>query len=309
MNVIEVQNLNKRYGDRAVLHDVNLSIQRGEIFGLIGPNGAGKTTLVESIAGLRRADSGTIRVLGFDPHKDRNELRKRLGIQLQTSLLPDRIKVWEVLDWFSSFYENPENWEEILVALGLEEKCNETFVRLSGGQKQRLSVALALVGKPDILILDELTTGLDPEARRNIWKYIENARDRGVTILLVSHFMEEAERLSNRLAVIDGGRIIALDTPAGIINKTGSEQRVRFRPSSPLKENLLQDLPEVQLVLQTGDLVTVAGTGNLVQAVVSTLARNGIIAHELRIEQTTLDDAFITLTGGKQNNGLKEGAG
>ena len=305
MNVIEVQNLTKHYGERAVLRDVNLTIERGEIFGLIGPNGAGKTTLVQGIAGLRRADSGSIRVLDLDPWKDRAALRKRLGIQLQASLLPDKIKVWEALDWFRAFYENPENGEEILTALGLEEKRNENFERLSGGQKQRLSIALALVGRPDILILDELTTGLDPEARRGIWQYVETARDRGVTILLVSHFMEEAERLCSRLAVMDGGRVIALDTPAGIVNQAGGEQRVRFRPSAPLKEELLTDLPEVRRVLRAGDLVTVAGTGNLVQAVAATLARSGIIAHELRIEQTSLDDAFIALTGGKRNHESK----
>lgn len=309
MNVIEVQNLNKRYGDRAMLRDVSLSVERGEIFGLIGPNGAGKTTLVESIAGLRLVDSGSIRVLGLDPQKDRGLLRKRLGIQLQASLLPDKIKVWEALDWFSSFYGSPENWEDILAALGLEEKRNEIFERLSGGQKQRLSIALALVGRPDILILDELTTGLDPEARRNIWTYIENVRDRGVTILLVSHFMEEAERLCSRLAVIDDGCIVALDTPAGIVARAGGEQCLRFRPSAPLEENLLSELPEVQRVLRTGDLVTVAGTGNLVQAVASTLARSGIIAQELRIEQASLDDAFIALTGDKVKNRNNGGAG
>lgn len=309
MSVIEVQNIHKRYGERAVLRDVSFTIERGEIFGLIGQNGAGKTTLVESIAGLRCPDSGVIRVLGLDPQKDRARLRKRLGIQLQASQLPEKIKVWEALDWYSAFYENPENWEEILTALGLDDKRSETFERLSGGQKQRLSIALALVVRPEILILDELTTGLDPEARRSIWQYIEGVRDRGVTILLVSHFMEEAERLCSRLAVIDSGQIVALDTPAGIVSRTGGEQRLRFRPSAPLEVELLNELPEVRRVVRSGDTVTVAGTGNLVQAVASTLARSGIIAHELRIEQATLDDAFISLTGGKANNGLNGGAG
>ncbi len=307
MSVIEVLKLNKRYGDRAVLRDVTLTVESGEIFGLIGPNGAGKTTLVESIAGLRRPDSGSIRVLGLDPLKDRSQLRKRLGIQLQASQLPDKIKVWEALDWFSAFYDNPGNWEAILTALGLEEKRNETFERLSGGQKQRLSIALALVGNPDILILDELTTGLDPEARRNIWQYIENVRDRGVTILLVSHFMEEAERLCSRLAVMDSGRVVALDTPAGIVAMASGEQRVRFRPSVPLEEDLLKDLPEVQRVFRSGEFVTVAGTGNLFQVVASTLARHQIIAHELRIEQATLEDAYIALTAGKSNHGWTGG--
>ena len=199
-------------------------------------------------------------------------------------------------------------WEEILAALGLEEKRNDSFEQLSGGQKQRLSIALALVGRPDILILDELTTGLDPEARRSIWQYIEQVRERGVTILLVSHFMEEAERLCDRLAVLQNGRIVALDTPAGIVAKVGGEQRVRFRPSVPLAESLLAELPEVQRVTRHGETITVAGTGNLLQAVASTLARSQIIAHELRVEQATLDDAFITLTGAKSTSGSNGGA-
>lgn len=184
MPVIEVQNVSKKYGDRYAVHDVSFAIEKGEIFGLIGPNGAGKTTLVESIAGLRQVDAGQIRVAGLNPRKDRDALRRILGIQLQTSQLPEKIKVWEALDLYSSFYQNPANWEEILTALGLEEKRNTYFEKLSGGQKQRLSIALAMVGNPEILILDELTTGLDPEARRNIWQQIENVRARGVTILL-----------------------------------------------------------------------------------------------------------------------------
>jgi ABC-2 type transport system ATP-binding protein len=205
MPVIEVQNLHKRYGGRSVLQDVSFGVEKGEIFGLIGPNGAGKTTLVESIAGLRQPDAGQIHVLGLDPQKDRNALRHRLGIQLQASQLPDKIKVWEALDLYSSFYQQPADWEELLAALGLAEKRDEVFEKLSGGQKQRLSIALAMVGNSEILILDELITGLDSEARRNIWRQILDVRARGVTILLVSHFMEEAERLSDRLAVIDSG--------------------------------------------------------------------------------------------------------
>ncbi|NLF63133.1 MAG: ABC transporter ATP-binding protein [Chloroflexi bacterium] len=299
MSVIEVKNLHKRYGDRWAVQGITLAVERGEIFGLIGPNGAGKTTLVECIAGLRRPDSGQALVLGLDPQKERQALRSRLGIQLQDSQLPDQIKVWEALDLYSSFYEEPADWEELIVALGLAEKRNDVFARLSGGQKQRLSVALAMVGNPDILILDELTTGLDPEARRNIWQLILDVRARGVTILLVTHFMEEAERLCDRLAVIDGGRIVALDTPAGIVARTGGEQRLRFRPSAPLDEELFANLPEVRRVTRNGDTVIVTGTGNLVQVVASTLAQRQIIAHELRIEQAALDDAFIALTGEK----------
>ena len=297
MPVIEVQNVKKQYGDRFVVNGVSFSIEPGEIFGIIGPNGAGKTTLVECIAGLREADSGRIRVLGLDPRGDRAALRPRVGIQLQLSQLPDKIKVWEALDLYSSFYPNPANWEEILSGLGLQEKRDATFEKLSGGQKQRLSIALALAGSPEILILDELTTGLDPEARRNIWQHILAARDRGVTILLVSHFMEEAERLCDRLAMIDGGRLVALDSPAGIVARAGCEQQVRFRPSAPLDDSLFAGLPEVQRISRSGDMITVAGTGNLVHAVTSALARSQIIAHELRFEQASLDDAFITLTG------------
>lgn len=306
MTVIEVKNLQKRYGDRYAVDDISLTIEKGEIFGLIGPNGAGKTTLVESIAGLRRPESGQVVVMGLDPQKDRQALRSHLGIQLQDSQLPDKIKVWEALDLYSSFYDQPANWEELIVALGLAEKRNDAFDKLSGGQKQRLSIALAMVGNPEILILDELTTGLDPEARRNIWQLILDVRARGVTILLVTHFMEEAERLCDRLAVIDAGRIVALDTPAGIVARTGAEQRLRFRPSAPIDERLFAGLPEVRRVTHNGDTVTIAGAGNLVHAVTSTLARNQIIAYELRVEQAALDDAFIALTT-KKPQSLPEG--
>lgn len=307
MAVIEVKNVSKKYGDRYAVRDVSFAIEKGEIFGLIGPNGAGKTTLVESIAGLRQVDEGQIRVAGLDPRKDRDALRNILGIQLQTSQLPEKIKVWEALDLYSSFYENPANWEELLTGLGLEEKRNTYFEKLSGGQKQRLSIALAMVGNPEILILDELTTGLDPEARRNIWQQIDNIRARGVSILLVSHFMEEAERLSDRIAVLDAGRLIALNTPAGIVSLIGAEQRVRFRPSIPLDETIFAELPEVRRVTRSGETVIVSGTGNLVQVVASTLARNQIIAHELRIEQTSLDDAFIALTNKQALSGSNGG--
>lgn len=306
MSVVEVENLTKRYGDRTVVQDVSFFVEKGEIFGVIGPNGAGKTTLVESIAGLRRQDSGRVRVLGLDPQEDRRALRSRLGIQLQDSLLPDKIKVWEALDLYSSFYPQPADWEQLIAALGLAEQRNTHFEKLSGGQKQRLSIALALIGSPEILILDELTTGLDPAARRAIWQLILDVQARGVTILLVSHFMEEAERLSDRLAVINAGRLVALDTPAGIVSKAGAEQRVRFRPSAFIDERLFAGLPEVQRVTHTGDTITVAGTGNLVHAVTSTLARNQIIAYDMRIEQASLDDAFLALAGSEARRAAVE---
>lgn len=227
MNVIEVQNVYKYYGNQVALDGVSLTVGKGEIFGLIGPNGAGKTTLVESIAGLRQADQGHIRVLGLDPRQQRNVLRARVGIQLQANQLPDKIKVWEALDMYSAFYEQAADWEALITSLGLSDKRNTRFEELSGGQKQRLSVALALVGNPELLILDELTTGLDPDARRKIWALILEVRARGVTIVLVSHFMDEAERLCDRVAMLKQGRVVALDTPARIVAQVGASLEIK----------------------------------------------------------------------------------
>ncbi|KAA2254512.1 ABC transporter ATP-binding protein [Solihabitans fulvus] len=302
MSIIEVRNLHKVYRDHVAVQDVSFTVERGEIFGILGPNGAGKTTTVECVGGLRHADGGTISVLGLDPVTDRDELRQRVGMQLQESELPERIKVWEALDLYSSFYREPADWEQLLNLLGLADKRNTAFKKLSGGQKQRLSIALALVGKPEIAILDELTTGLDPQARRDTWQLIENVRDQGVTILLVTHFMEEAERLCDRIAVIDTGRVVALDTPAGLVSTVDVEQRIRFRPSVPLDDRLLADLPEVTSVHRTGTQIVVTGTGNVLHAVTSVLARNQIVAADLRVEQASLDDAFVELTGRKNNN-------
>src|SRR5262249_50948493 len=225
MPAIEVRNLHKRYGKHVAAQDVSFTVERGEIFGIIGPNGAGKTTTVECVEGLRTPDSGVVTVLGLDPQRDRVELRQRVGAQLQESALPDKMKVWEALDLYSSFYRKPANWQNLLEDLGLADKRNASYSKLSGGQKQRLSIALALVGSPEVAILDELTTGLDPHARRETWDLIEQMRDRGVTVVLVTHFMEEAERLCDRVAVIDAGRVVALDTPAGLVTRAVAEQR------------------------------------------------------------------------------------
>jgi ABC-2 type transport system ATP-binding protein len=297
MAIIEVSNLHKRYGDKVAVDDVSFAVDRGEIFGILGPNGAGKTTTVECLSGLRTPDRGTASVLGLHPRKDRDQLRERLGVQLQESELPDQLRVREALDLFSSFYAAPASVDGLIDDLGLAEKRNTPFKKLSGGQKQRLSVALALVGNPEIAVLDELTTGLDPQARRDTWSLIEQVRDRGVTIVLVTHFMEEAERLCDRLAVIDAGRVVALDTPAGLVARVTDEQRIRFRPSSPLDDELLSSLPEVTKVRRTGPVIEVTGTGNVLHAVTSVLARQQIVAHELRVDQASLDDAFVELTG------------
>ncbi|MEV7550953.1 ABC transporter ATP-binding protein [Amycolatopsis sp. NPDC089917] len=297
MAIIEVDGLVKRYGDHTAVDGVGFSVERGEIFGILGPNGAGKTTTVECVEGLRVPDGGTIRVCGLDPRRETGELRQLLGAQLQESELPDRLEVGEALKLYSSFYREPADWRELLATLDLTDKVDTQFRRLSGGQKQRLSIALALIGNPRVAVLDELTTGLDPQARRDAWDLIEAVRDRGVTILLVTHFMEEAERLCDRIAVIDSGKVAALDTPAGLVARVGDRQRVRFRPSAPLDPAVLTALPEVSSVERAGERLVVTGTGNLLLAVTTVLARNQVTAAELRVEQTSLDDAFVALTG------------
>jgi ABC-2 type transport system ATP-binding protein len=295
--VIEVQGLHKRYGDIVAVDDVSLTVAEGEIFGILGRNGAGKTTTVECIEGLRRPDRGQIRVLGLDPRKDRAELTQVLGAQLQDSQLPDAIGVAEALSLYSSFYRAPADWREIMDMLGLASKAKTRFGKLSGGQKQRVSIALALVGNPRVAVLDELTTGLDPQARRDTWDLIDGVRSRGVTVVLVTHFMAEAERLCDRVAVIDAGRVIAVDTPATLAEQTEEQQRIQFRPSVPFDDMLLTSLPDVTSVIHRGDVVMVTGNSNALNAVTSVLARQQIVARQLRVEQASLEDAFVELTG------------
>ncbi|MGD0246293.1 MAG: ABC transporter ATP-binding protein [Streptosporangiaceae bacterium] len=295
--VIEVQHLHKRYGDTVAVGDVSFTVHEGEIFGILGPNGAGKTTTVECIEGLREPDRGEISVLGLDPQRDRAELTRCLGVQLQQSRLPDPLRVGEALELFGSFYPAPADGRELMEVLGLSAKARTPVGKLSGGQQQRLSIALALVGRPRVAVLDELTTGLDPQARRDTWDLIEGVRERGVTIVLVTHFMEEAERLCDRVALIDAGQIVALDTPAALAERVETEQRIQFRPSVPLDDRLLESLPEVTSVTRKGDAVVVTGTSLALNAVISVLARNQIVAEQLRVEQASLEDAFLAFTG------------
>jgi ABC-2 type transport system ATP-binding protein len=297
MSVIEVDGLQKRYGARFAVRDVSFAVEQGEIFGILGPNGAGKTTTVECIGGLRVPDGGTIRVLGHDPQRERAAVRQHVGMQLQESTLPEKLEVHEAVELYRSFYAHPADAGQLLEALGLAGVADTRFGKLSGGQKQRVSIALALIGNPQIAVLDELTTGLDPQARRDTWALIEDIRARGVTVLLVTHFMEEAERLCDRVAVIDAGRIVALDSPARLIERVGGEQRIRFRPSRPFDERLLTDLPAVTGVTRAGEQMIVAGTGDVLTAVTGVLARNGIVAEHLRMEHASLEDAFVALTG------------
>ncbi|MBN9620308.1 MAG: ABC transporter ATP-binding protein, partial [Actinobacteria bacterium] len=285
MPVIEVADLRKVYGRRTVVDGISFSVEAGEIFGILGPNGAGKTTTVECIGGLRQRDGGRISVAGMDPAKEGAAFREVLGIQLQESRLPDKMTGAEALDLYASFYPTPHDPGELLERLGLVEQRKAYFAKLSGGQKQRLSVALALIGNPRIAILDELTTGLDPVARREVWDLLEDLRGTGVTLLLVSHFMEEAERLCDRVVVIDHGQIVAADTPEGLAASVQADQRMSFRPSTEFGLDVLQALPDVHVVSTTGDRVVVTGTDNVASAVIIALHERGISVGGLRVDQ------------------------
>lgn len=296
MPVIEVADLRKVYGERTVVDGVSFSVEQGEIFGVLGPNGAGKTTMVECIGGLRRRDGGSIRVAGMDPADEGVAFRSALGIQLQESRLPDKMSVEEAFNLYASFYPEPHDPNVLLERLGLVEQRRTYFAKLSGGQKQRLSVALALIGNPRVAILDELTTGLDPVARREVWDLLEDLRGTGVTLLLVSHFMEEAERLCDRVIVIDHGRIIAADTPEGLAANVAADQRMSFSPSTSFDLGILEALPDVHGVTAAGERVTVTGTDNVASAVIIALHERGISVGRLRVDQPSLDDAFVALT-------------
>jgi ABC-2 type transport system ATP-binding protein len=295
--VIEVSHLSKTYGTTVAVDDVSFSVTEGEIFGILGPNGAGKTTTVECVAGLRVPDWGTVRVMGCDPQVDRRKLHAMVGVQLQASALPSRLKVREILDLYQSFYRNPENIDRLIESVGLAEKQTDYYKSLSGGQKQRLSFALALVGRPKIAVLDEMTTGLDPQARHMAWDRIESARDRGVTVVLVTHYMDEAERLCDRVALIDRGRVVAIDGPSSLARQAGGGTRMRFVPSGPLDDHLLTALSEVSSVERQDRHVVVTGSEDVVNAVILTLAAARLAAKDLQIEPATLEDAFLSLTG------------
>ena len=294
---IEVSHLRKTYGPVVAVDDVSFSVREGEIFGILGPNGAGKTTTVECVIGLRTPDAGVIRVMGLDPQKDRAQLHAIVGAQLQASILPARLKVGEILELFHSFYPRPADLAEIVDSLDLAEKRNEYYRSLSGGLKQRLSVALALIGSPRVAVLDEMTTGLDPQARRDTWALIEGVRDRGVTIILVTHYMDEAERLCDRVALVDRGRVVAIDTPEGLADRAGVAKRVRFVPSAPFDDGLLTGLPGVRNVEHDGEHVIVTGSGELANAVILALAAAGVTATGLHLDSANLEDAFVQMTG------------
>ncbi|NTW40734.1 MAG: ABC transporter ATP-binding protein [Cellulomonadaceae bacterium] len=297
--VIRVEHLVKRYGAQVAVADVGFEVRRGEVFGILGPNGAGKTTTVECLTGLRLADAGHVEVLGLDPRHDGAALRQLVGSQLQESELPGRLRVGEALALYASFYDHPADGLELAARLGLLGVLDTQFRRLSGGQKQRLSIALALLGTPQIAVLDELTTGLDPQARRDTWDLVEAIRDTGVTIVLVTHYMDEAERLCDRVALFDRGAVVAIDTPEGLARSVETSQEVRFRvPGAHAAElrSLLAGLPTVAGVEVSGQDVVVRGGRDVVVAVVVALAGAGLTPVDVEARRATLEDAFVTLT-------------
>jgi len=294
--IIEVEHLRKAYGSTVAVEDISFEVAEGEIFGLLGPNGAGKTTTVECLQGLRRPDAGRLRVLDLDPQSDSRELRRRIGSQLQDSALPDRMRVWEALDLFSSFIPNSPDWRITMEQWGLTEKRRSSFSRLSGGQRQRLFVALALANNPKVVFLDEMTSGLDPAARHTAWDLIRAIRDRGATVVMVTHFMDEAERLCDRLGIVDSGRLTALDTPQGLIATYAGQVRIIFS-SEHADLSWLQGVPNVSRVSRHGPRVEVEGTGPVLARVAAALVERGILPTDLRQEQPSLEDVFLSITG------------
>jgi ABC-2 type transport system ATP-binding protein len=271
----------------------------GEIFGLIGPNGAGKTTTMECVEGLRRPDRGTISVLGLDPVRDMRKLQDRIGVQLQEAQLQKRIKVWEAVHYWASLYRTKiSDGERLLEHLGLADKRNAWFMSLSGGQKQRLFVALALISDPEVVFLDELTTGLDPQSRRAIWELVRGIRDRGKTVFMTTHLMEEAERLCDRVAIIEHGRIIDVNTPEKLINRYCPERTVVLVTEDVGAEKLFRAMPQVMDVTSIGNKLTIRGDGeDLITSVIWCLSENRLRVSEFRTIMPNLEDVFIKVTG------------
>ncbi len=297
--VIQVSGLRKSYGATVAVQEVSFEVNEGEIFGLIGPNGAGKTTTMECIEGLRTPNRGSILVLGLDPFKDVYKLQERIGVQLQQAQLQKRIKVWEAVDlWAALYLKKAIDGERLLEQLGLADKQDTWFMNLSGGQKQRLFIALALVNDPEVVFLDELTTGLDPQSRRAIWDLVRDIRERGTTVFLTTHLMEEAERLCDRVAIIEHGRIIDVDRPENLINRHCPERTVVLGTNNPIAEERFRAIPGVDTVMRTDLQFTIRGRGDdLVTELIHCLSENGIRVTDFRTILPNLEDVFLKLTG------------
>ena len=296
--VVRVSGIRKAYGATVAVDDVSFTVEAGEIFGLIGPNGAGKTTTMECVEGLRRPDRGRIEVLGLDPLGDAAALQPRIGVQLQEAQLQKRIKVWEAVDLWAALYDTSVDGERLLDQLGLTDRRDAWFMTLSGGQKQRLFIALALINAPELVFLDELTTGLDPQARRAIWDLVRGIRDRGQTVFLTTHLMEEAERLCDRVAIIEHGRIVDHDTPAGLVARHCPQRTVVVTTAHDGAADRFAGLGSADAVTRDGPRHTIRGRGDdLVTEVIHCLSEHGMTVTAFRTEEPTLEDVFLTLTG------------
>jgi ABC-2 type transport system ATP-binding protein len=296
--VISVSGIGKTYGRTLAVDEVSFDVEQGEIFGLIGPNGAGKTTTMECVEGLRTPDRGAISVLSLNPIRDARTLQHRVGVQLQQAQLQKRIKVWEAVDLWAALYPRAMNGDALLERLGLTDKRNAWFMTLSGGQKQRLFIALALIHDPEVVLLDELTTGLDPQARRAIWEMVRGIRDRGKTVLLTTHLMEEAERLCDRVAIIEKGRVIDIGTPSGLVRKYCPEQAVVLVTEDPSARERFASIPGVDVVDAEDTRYTIRGRGEeFISHLIQCLSEHRIKVREFRTELPNLEDVFLKLTG------------
>jgi ABC-2 type transport system ATP-binding protein len=300
--VIAAERLRKTYGTTVAVEEVTFDVRRGEIFGILGPNGAGKTTTVEMLQGLRRRDSGRLEVLGLDPSRDGDRLRRRTGSQLQSSALPERLRVGEAVRLFGTLHKGPLDVDGVLRDWDLRDLRRRPFATLSGGQQQRLFLALALLGRPEIVFLDELTTGLDPTARRATWNLVRRVRERGATVVLVTHFMEEAEALCDRIAIVDRGRVVALDTPGALTAAQGGPVRTTFTADGH-DPAYLSAIAGVQSVSVEADRVTVSGTGSMAVDVAAALAAHGVRPADYRTHHPSLEDVFLALTGRSLTDG------
>jgi len=296
--VVQVSGIRKTYGSTVAVDEVSFDVVEGEIFGLIGPNGAGKTTTMECVEGLRRPDRGAISVLGLDPIRDVYALQQRVGVQLQEAQFQKRIKVWEAVDLWASLYPNPADGTRLLEQLGLADKRDAWFMTLSGGQKQRLFIALALINNPDVVFLDELTTGLDPQARRTIWDLVRGIKERGKTVFMTTHLMEEAERLCDRVAIIDRGRIIDIDTPAALVARHCPARTVLLTTADAGADAHFAAMTAVDDVARAGARFTIRGHGDdFVTEVIRCVSDHQMHVADFRTEMPTLEDVFLTITG------------
>lgn len=297
--LVRAENLHKRYGDVRALRGISFEIKKGEVFGLLGPNGAGKTTTIEILEGLRQPDEGSVQVCGLDPTREGAQLKQRIGAQLQATVLPDKIRVEEALRLFASFYTQAASIEILLDRFGLTEKRRAFFESLSGGQKQRLALALALVNNPELVLLDEPTAGLDAQLRRDIYALIEQSRADGRTVLLTTHYIEEAERLCDRVAIIDLGQVVALGTPRELIQRSGKGTRLEVRLAKPVAAARLKEIDAVLDCRETDGIYFLHAqpAAQAVVALIRFLEAEGNTLLDLHIAQPSLEDVFVEMTG------------